>query len=195
TNLGKYEKSVEVTRRSVAINPDFAPGPVNLAWSYLFLERYSDAESTVKRASERKLVFPDLWILPYVLAFYRGDQAGMDRAAAAGRDNPEAADWMTNTEAVVQAYSGHLKHARSMTSRAMDLAQQAHQQERAAMFQAGAAVREAFFGNAPEARKAAKAALALSKSRDVEYGAAFALTVSGDPAGAQILTKDLEQRF
>jgi tetratricopeptide (TPR) repeat protein len=102
---------------------------------------------------------------------------------------------MTNTEASVQTYSGHLKQARTMTSRAMDLARQAHQQERAAMFQAGAAVREQLSGSAPEARKAAKAALALSNSRDVEYGAAFALTVSGDSAGAQILAKDLEQRF
>ena len=43
------------------------------------------------------------------------------------------------------------------------------------MYQAGAAVREAFFGNASEARRNAIATLQLSKSRDVEYGAAFAL--------------------
>ena len=63
------------------------------------------------------------------------------------------------------------------------------------MFQAGAAVREAFFGNAPEARKAANAALELSKSRDVEYGAAYALAASGDDAGSRSLAEDLEKRF
>jgi len=194
-NLGKYEKSVQVLQRAVAIDPDFAPGPVNLAWSYLFLERYADAESTIRRALERKLSFPDLLILPYVLAFYKGDQAGMERAAALGKDNPEAADWMTNTEAFVLAYSGHLKQAMETTRRAMDLARQAHQQERAAMFEAGAAVRDAFFGNASEARRSAKAALELSTSRDVEYGAAFALAVSGDYVGSQSLVKDLEKRF
>jgi eukaryotic-like serine/threonine-protein kinase len=194
-NLGKYEKSVEAAQRAVAINPDFAPGPVNLAWAYLFLERYADAERTVQRASERKLAVPDLLMLPYVIAFYKGDGAGMDRAAAFGADNPETADWMTNTEASVQAYSGHLKHARTMASRAMDLARQAHQQERAAMFEAGAAVREAFFGNAADARQDAKAALKQSKSRDVEYGAAFALAVSGNPPAAQALASDLEKRF
>jgi eukaryotic-like serine/threonine-protein kinase len=161
----------------------------------LFLERYGDAESTVQQAAERKLAVPDLFVLPYAIAFYKDDKAGMQRAAALGRDNPEAADWIANTEAFLLAYSGHLRQARTMTSRAMDLAQQAHQPERAAMYQAGAAVREAFFGNILEARKDAQSALELSKSRDVEYGASFALAASGDHEGAQALVKDLEKRF
>ena len=63
------------------------------------------------------------------------------------------------------------------------------------MFEAGAAVRAAFFGNVSEARQNAKAALELSKSRDVEYGAAFALAVSGDNVGSENLVKDLQKRF
>ncbi len=56
-------------------------------------------------------------------------------------------------------------------------------------------MREAFFGNAPEARRYAAAALDLSKGRNVEYGAAFALALSGDIAGSQALAKDLDKRF
>jgi serine/threonine protein kinase/tetratricopeptide (TPR) repeat protein len=194
-NLGKYEKSVEVAKRAVEMNPNFPPGPANLAWTYLFLERYADAEKTVQQAAERQMNFPDLIILPYVMAVDKGDRAGMERAAARGRDNPESADWMTNTEAFVLAYSGHLQQARTMTRRAVDMARQAHQPERAAMYEAGAAVREAFFGNASEARRRAKAALELSKGRDAEYGAAFALGFSGDIAGSQALASDLEKRF
>ena len=41
----------------------------------------------------------------------------------------------------------------------------------------------------------AKAALELSKSRDAVYGAAFALALSGDIAGARTLANDLEKRF
>jgi TolA-binding protein len=82
-----------------------------------------------------------------------------------------------------------------MTRRAVDMEKQAHQPERAAMYEAAAAVREAFFGNASEARASAKAALELSKSRDVEYGAAFALAFSGDIAASQPLANDLEKRF
>jgi serine/threonine protein kinase/Tfp pilus assembly protein PilF len=194
-NLGKYDKSVEAAKRAIAINPDFPFGPANLAWAYLFLERYDDAERAVQQASERKLAVADLLVLPYVIAFYKNDQTGMERAAAAVKDTIEAADWMTNIEGSVLAYSGHLQQARTKTRQAMNLSEQGHQQEKAAMFQAGAAVREALFGNSREARQAAKAALKISTSRDVEFGAAFALAVSGDEPGSDAVAKDLEKRF
>jgi len=194
-NLGKFEKSAEAAKRAVEMNPGFPPGPTNLAWAYLFLERYADAEKTVQQAAERQLNFPDLIILPYLLAFYKNDRPGMERAAARGRDNPESADWMTNTEAFVLAYAGHLQQARAMTRRAVNMERQAHQPERGAMYEAGAAVREAFFGNPSETRQRAKAALELSKSRDPEYGAAFALALIGDLGASQPLANDLEKRF
>ena len=54
---------------------------------------------------------------------------------------------------------------------------------------------DAFFGDTPEARQRAAAALDLSKGRDVEYAAAFALAVAGDSTRAQTLANDLEKRF
>jgi eukaryotic-like serine/threonine-protein kinase len=56
-------------------------------------------------------------------------------------------------------------------------------------------VLEAFFGDAFEARKRAMAAGELSKGREVEYGASFALALSGDSSQAQALADDLERRF
>ena len=193
--LGKYERSVELAKRAVQMNPNFPFGYPNLAWSYLFLEHYGDAERTVQQASERKLAIPDLLVLPYVIAFYKNDTASMERAATVAKDSAEAADWMTNIEGSVLAYSGHLQQARAKTRQAVTLSQEGHQQEKAALFAAGAAVREAFFGNYTEARKNAKAAVELLKSRDVEYGAAFALAVSGDNSGSRALARDLGKRF
>ena len=57
------------------------------------------------------------------------------------------------------------------------------------------AVWEALFGNAPAAKRSATTVLRLSKGRDEEYGAAFALALSGDAPGSQTLAKDLEARF
>jgi hypothetical protein len=141
------------------------------------------------------LVVPDLLILPYFPAFYKGDRAGIERAAAQARNSPGAADWITNIEAFVLAYEGHLQQARTMTRRARDLAAQSYQTERAAMFEAGAAVREALFGNASDAKQRAQSALELSKNRDVEYGAAFALATAGDSVKSRVLVDDLNQRF
>jgi eukaryotic-like serine/threonine-protein kinase len=102
---------------------------------------------------------------------------------------------MFDHQALALAYSGHLKEARRKSHLAVNLAQPAAQPERAALFETGAVLLEAFFGNVPEAKRGAMAALELSKGRDVEYGAAFALALSGDPGGAQILANDLAKRF
>jgi tetratricopeptide (TPR) repeat protein len=50
-------------------------------------------------------------------------------------------------------------------------------------------------GNAAEARRRAEAALKLSRNREVEYGAAFALARSGDGPQAEALANDIEKRF
>jgi predicted Zn-dependent protease len=88
-----------------------------------------------------------------------------------------------------------LEEARKMSRRAADLAQQSDQRETAAFYEAEAAMREALFGNAPEARQRALAAVGLSKSRDVEYGVAFALALSGDSSRSQPFMDDLSRRF
>jgi len=82
-----------------------------------------------------------------------------------------------------------------MAQRAVDLAQQADHRERAALFEAGTAVWEAFFGNAAAARHSAIAALALSNDREVEYGSGLALAMSGDSSRSRDLLADLESRF
>src|SRR5262249_13918500 len=78
---------------------------------------------------------------------------------------------------------------------AVDLAQRSQLPESAALWETGATLTEAFFGNPGEARRNAVAALELSKNREVEYGAAFALAVSGDVVKAEQLANDLEKRF
>jgi len=194
-NLGKYERSVALAKRALVINPDFPFVYPNLIWSLLFLERYGEAESALHDAAERRITTPDLLLLPYVIALHKGDRAAMQRAATAAKNSTEAADWMTYTEASELALSGQLQQARAKIRQAVNLSRQAHQPERAAMFEAGAAVRESFFGNFLEARQSAERALALSKSRDVEYGVALALALSGDEAASRPLASDLGRRF
>jgi hypothetical protein len=109
--------------------------------------------------------------------------------------HPGAPDWMLHAESITLARSGQLQRARGMSRRAVDLAQQAGQREKAAVFGTGVAVWEALFGNLTAARQKAGGALELSKGRDVEYGAAFALAVAGDSSQAQTLANDLEKRF
>jgi eukaryotic-like serine/threonine-protein kinase len=194
-SIGKREESVEEAKIALGIDPDFSIGYSLLADSYLALERTAEAEKTLQRASERKLDIPDFYVQRYVIAFLKDDKTGMEREAAMPREKPGVDDWMSNAEAFVSAYSGHLEEARKMSQRAADLARKAERRDTEALYEADAAMREALFGNALAARQRAGDAVELSKSRDVEYGAAFALALTGDSSRSQGLTEDLSRRF
>jgi tetratricopeptide (TPR) repeat protein len=193
--FGKYEEAVEEAKKAIELDPEFVVGYNLLAFNYVYLDRLPEAGNTLQRASQRKLEIPEFLVLRHGIAFLKGDQAGMEREAALGRGKSGAEDWISDQQALVLAYSGQLQQARKMSRRAADLAQQSAQRERAALYEAGAALSEAFFGSALSARRSAMAALELSKGRDVEYGAAFALALLGDSSQCQTLANDLEKRF
>jgi eukaryotic-like serine/threonine-protein kinase len=190
---GNYEKAVEQGKKATELDPYFAIAYANLAFAYQNVDRLPQEETTLNRASDRKLVYPDYSYMRYDLAFLRADRAGMEREVAQGKS--EADDLLSDKEALVFAYSGHLQQSMRMSQHAADLAQQASQPESAALYETGAALSEAFFGNAPEAKRNVVAALELSKDREVEYGAAFAMALAGNFARSQTLANDLEKRF
>jgi eukaryotic-like serine/threonine-protein kinase len=138
--------------------------------------------------------FPEFLMIACYIAFLRGDEPAWETAAAAAEKNPDVGDWAYHAEASMLAYSGRLQEARRKEREAVETARRTpHKEEAVATYEAGAAVREAFFGNAREARQHAAAALEISKGRDVVYGAAFALALAGDTARSQAVAKDLEK--
>ena len=193
--LAKYEKSVDEAKIAIGMDPDFSIGYSILAGSYLALERTDEAENILQRASGRKLDIPDFHVQRYAIAFLKDDKTGMEREVAQSREKPGVDDWMSNAQGFIAAYSGRLGEARRMSQRAADLARKADRRETEAHYETDAAVREGLFGNVSTARRKAGRALELSRSRDVEYGAAFALALSGDSSRSQTLTDDLSRRF
>ena len=195
TGLGKYERAVEEAQKSIELDPDGAIAYVNLADDYQYLNRLAEAEAVLKKAEDRKLEMPDFLVLRYDLAFLKSDDSEMARVVSLSQRDSEAEDWLLHHQSFVLAYSGRLRDARKMSLQAAALAQQAGHAERAALFEAGAALREAFFGNATAVRQRTAVALALAKDREVEYGAALALTLSGSSSQAEALADDLEKNF
>jgi tetratricopeptide (TPR) repeat protein len=193
--LGRYEKAAEESRKAIELAPDTYTGYFLLGYNFVYLDRPAEAEGVLRRASERKMEAPFLSLLRFDLAFLKGDSAGLQREAAAAQGKPGAEDWISDRQAFALAYTGHLQEARRWSQRASDLARETGHRERAALFETRAALWEAFFGNAPRAKRAAKDALALAKNREVRYGAALALAMSGDASQAQSLTNDLERDF
>jgi eukaryotic-like serine/threonine-protein kinase len=192
---GKYEKALGEARKAIELDPDFAISYYSLGVNNVYLDRLEEAENVLLRAAGRGLEIDEFIMLQHDIAFLKGDQAAMDRAVARGRERSGGDTWISNKEAFALAYSGHLKKATVLTQRAVDQARQEAQPERAGLWEAGASLREAFFGNAPQARKSAAAALEQSDNREVEFGAALALAMSGDAGRAQALADDAERRF
>jgi tetratricopeptide (TPR) repeat protein len=192
--LGKFEAASEEARRAIDIDPDFTAPYHVLAARLRNLDRISDAEEVLTRAYQRRLDSPEILLEQYDIAFLKSDPTGMAKAVALVREKPEE-DFVVHHEGFAQAYSGHLREARTTARRAVDLAQQAGRRESAAMYGAGAALCEAFFGNISAAKMGAIAALERSRDSITEYGAAFALAVAGDSSGAQTLADDLARRF
>jgi len=194
-SLGRMDNAMEEGRASLALDADLVPGYANLAWAYVLAEQLQRAEEVIRNASSRGIQFPDLYILLYDVAFLKNDEQGMLRAVAMadGKLGPE--HWMAARQACVLAYRGQLIEARTFTQRAVLLAQKDGQTDRAALYLAGLATREALFGNSEEAKGAADSAMRLSKNRDVLYGAAFAYAWAGAEAQATATIDDLEKHF
>jgi predicted Zn-dependent protease len=193
--FGLWEKAIEAAQKAIAIDPDFPFSYNCLATAYIALNRWQEAGNALQQGAARKISLPELPLMQFQLAFLKGDQAGMERALALVRGKPGAEDSLIDVQATALASSGHLRQALSMSMQAADTARRTEQPERAAAFELEAAVREAFAGNALEARRRAVAALGSSHGKDVKYGAAFALALSGELSQSQILANELEKDF
>jgi len=195
TSTGQHELAIAETEKATALGPDRIPAYGNRAFNQLYLNRLDDALLTVRRATERNLYSDSLFLVPFFVAFLKGDDAELKRTATAARKSPELVDHMPHLEALALARSARLQDARRMSAVLVEIAQQSGRRERAGLFEAGRAVWEAFYGNAADARQSASKALALGRDRNVDYAAAFALALSGDLQQARDLAQDLAREF
>ena len=193
--LGNYEKSLAMAIEAARISPEDSQNYANLVDSYTYLNRLEQARTTAAEALSKKLDSPELRVCLYVIAFLQDDVAGMQQQVAWSAREPGVEDSLLSDEADTAAYSGLLQKAREFSRRASASAEHAEEKETAASYEVNAALREALFGNAGEARKRFGAALALSTNRDTQYGMALALAFAGFGPRAEALAHHLAGQF
>jgi len=195
---GRWEIALESARKTIVAYPDVRIGYGNLALSSFFVDRFGEAENALQQAAAHRKEWqelPQFLVYRYNIAFMKGDNEQMDRAVALARGQRQAEHWLANSQALVQARSGHVQLARRLSGQAVDLALQEGGRGAAATYQSAAAVWEGLYGNANEAKTKATAALALTRGRDVEYASALALGLAGDSSRSEALADDLDKRF
>ncbi len=193
--LGRYDKAGEQGIRTIELDPEFVIGYNVLALSYIERDRLDEAEDVLQQATDRKLELPDFFVDRFEIAFLKNDAVAMEREVTLSQGVSGAEDLIADEVSFSLAYTGHLQQADRRSKTAVLIAQQSGETERAALFVTGVALREAFFGNTLVARKSAANALKLSKDREVEYGAAFVLALTGDSLHAQMHTDNLEKQY
>ena len=194
---GQYEKAAEITRQAVRLAPDRVYLYDSLAAYSLALQRFDETRQIIHETQARSLDEHSFYNSSvYGLAFLSSDSAAMAEqqqwfAGQPGYENSGLA-LASDTE----AYGGHTGKARKLTKQAVNSAVRADNKESGAIWQANAALQEAAFGNAAEAKQAAEAALKLAPtSQSVEVEAALAFAMAGDAARAEPLAQNLNKRF
>ncbi len=196
--LGQYDKAAASARQAIKLSPDAIRPHATLVIASMALQQPEDARDMIHRALASRIDAPEFHSALYALAFL--SPAGPDKPAMgdqlrwlAGR--PEYESFGQALAANTAAYGGHLSKARDFTTRAVDSAQHSHHPELPGIWQASAALREAMFGNAAEAREQAEQSLKLaSASPEVEAQAGLAFAILGDTARAETLAHDVSQR-
>jgi eukaryotic-like serine/threonine-protein kinase len=193
--LGQYEKAMNGYREGLKLEPNDVINYVDLASTYITLNRLDEAQAVLHEVRTRKLEHEYVPQLYYLLAFMRDDAKEMERLVSAATGSPANADILFSSQSDTEAYHGRMHNSRDFCVRAITSALQNGAKGRAAEWQAHAALREAEFGNVIQARKQATAALTMTSGTDVQALAALALARAGDVARAGAITQELSQRF
>jgi len=191
SSMGKFDKAAEEARVAMEVSPASVTGYANLMNAYLALDRVDEAQAIYDQAKERKFDNEYLREMRYEIAFLQNDEAEMRRQVESAAEIPGTEAGILASQADTDAFYGRLKDARETTRQAVAAAKRDSASESAALWLGNSAYREALFGNATEARRQAREALALLPGRDVRIATALTLAELGDAAQAQKIADQL----
>ena len=195
SDLGKFDRSLELAKEAVRIAPGDGQSYANLVDAYNFLDKPDEANAVASKAMAQNLDSSTLRLYLYDAAFLQHNSAGMEKQTSWASGEPGVEDAFLGDQADYLATTGQLAQARELTERATAAARQAGEKETAASYEVEEAQREAEFGDDAEAKRSAERALALSKDRDTVYGAGLALALAGGVDRALALANKLDKDF
>ncbi len=193
---GQHEKAVEITKRLLQADRDESAAYVNLANYLMALQRFDEARAVISEAQARKMDDAVFHNALYALGFLSGNSAAMAEQLAWFTKQPEYANYGLALASDSDAYYGHVIKAQEMNERAVESALRADYKENAAVYMANAAIQQAAYGDAQQARRSAARALEIAPtSAGATAEAALAFAMAGDAAKAEALAKSMDERY
>ncbi|HKS95689.1 MAG TPA: tetratricopeptide repeat protein, partial [Terriglobia bacterium] len=188
---GQFEKALENARESLSLKPDGANGYVNLAGTYIALNRLDEAKATLNAALARNLGGTPVYESLAAIAILQGDKAAQEKEDALARSSPQGQADLLFRDWILAMSRGQVRQGRQTLKQAVDMAERQDLKEEAAAALGEQAVVEGEFGNRAEAASTAEAALALSHGPYVTLSAAQAYALAGGDAKAQALAGEV----
>ncbi len=196
SELGQYEKELDVTRQSVELGPNNVIDVESLAGANLNLNRFDEARKQLESALDAKLDDDSLHLSLYAMGFLKGDAKGMADQMSWFDGKPDLEHERWSVESQTDAYHGRLSAAREMTKRAVDAAVRTDNKESGALWEADGAIREAEFGNIAEAKRSADGAVKLAANdRPIMAESALAIAMARDATRAESISQELAKRY
>jgi hypothetical protein len=168
----------------------------NLTNYTMALQQFDETRQIIREAEAREMDPEAFHETLYAIAFLGGDSAAMAEQQQwfAGKPDYEGDGLAFASD--TQVYVGHVSMARELTRQAVNFAVQTDNKESGATYLANAALQQAAYGNAAEARQSAAEALKLAPaSPGVAAEAALGFAAVGDTTRGEFLAQDLAKRY
>jgi len=192
---GRFEQVVEMSEKSVELEPDQLYGYTNLVGALFHLGRFEEAEKAFAVAAAHPATATNSPVFLFRLALVKHDKAGMEKALAESRGKQDVEMLLAQIQALAAANDGRLNAADQYSRTAIEMAIRAGLRERTAVFHAAPAVWNALYENKAAARVTAEAALRTFEGREVAYAAGFALGLAGEPTKAEAIADKLDKEY
>ncbi len=193
-DLGQFDKAAEEARQAIRLNPNSASGHSLLATSFVGLNRFDEAKDIIGQALSQKLENLRMHQNLYRIAFVQGDAAAMKQEIEWATGRPEeyaAQSWQADSA----AFSGQLQKAVGFSKSAFELAQRRDLKDVAGQIAAGAAARDAQFGECGKVKEQAAKALEISHGQLTLALSANALAACGEFGQTKSIIDELGKRF
>jgi tetratricopeptide (TPR) repeat protein len=167
----------------------------NLVHSYVALNQFDEAKSSIQEAESRHVEAPFMYIDAYYIALNDNNVAGMESALSKLSKIPGYEDMSAQIQANTSACRGQMKSSREFTRRSADAARRLDAKDRAAFTQAFLALRLQFVGDQAAGNREAHDALAVSDDRTTRGLVLVSLGLGGQSAEFTRLAQDSSKKY
>ena len=194
--LGRYEEALTEAREAVRLSPNSASAWENLIGSFVGLGRFDEAEQATRDAQKINPDTLSVHFNNYLFAFFRRDQAAMDRELQWARGKPDEAAFITH-QAGTAVYFGKLKRSEELHRRAVEMYRSQNRSENASNELLLLATEFLLVGKCQQAKDSAKASLSLFRKQLSLANAAIIYAGCDDAGHAESLldeARDLQPK-